>query len=264
MTLFMMANNLTAEQVLDPNRELAFPESVVEFFEGKLGQPPGGFPEGLQKKVLRDRKPFTHRPGITLPPADFDAIRADLEKKLGRSQSNRDLNSHLMYPKVFADYVEHARKYSDLSILPTRTFFYGMQPAEEVSMEIEPGKTLIVKFLTVGDAHEDGRRQVFFELNGQPREVQVIDRALGKEGEIRRVKAEPGNPLHVAAPMPGAVVAVAVSVGEEVVAGQKLLTLEAMKMETTMYAERAGRVAEVIARAHTQVEAGDLLVRFEK
>lgn len=262
MTLFMLANKLTPEEVLDPNRELAFPESVVEFFEGKLGQPPGGFPEALQKKVLRGRKPLTHRPGVTLRPADLAAIRADLEKKLGRKQSDRDLNSHLMYPKVFADYVEHARKYSDLSILPTRTFFYGMQPGEEVNLEIEPGKTLIVKFLTVGDAHE-GRRQVFFELNGQPREVQVVDRSLGVE-EDRRAKAEVGNPLHVAAPMPGAVVSVAVSQGEEVVAGQKLLTLEAMKMETTLYAERAGKVAEVVARPHTQVEAGDLLVRFEK
>jgi pyruvate carboxylase len=264
MTLFMLANNLTAEQVLDPNRELAFPESVVEFFEGKLGQPPGGFPEALQKKVLRGRKPLTHRPGVTLPAADFSTIRADLEKKLGRKPTDKEVDSHLMYPKVFADYVEHQRKYSDTSILPTPTFFYGMEPGEEVSVDIEAGKTLIIKFLTVGDAHDGGQRQVFFELNGQPREVQVVDKSLAAEGAGGRVKGEPGNPLHVAAPMPGAVVNVAVGVGEEVVAGQKLLTLEAMKMETTLYAERAGRVAEVIARPHTQVEAGDLMVRFEK
>ncbi|MBO0699010.1 MAG: pyruvate carboxylase, partial [Zavarzinella sp.] len=264
MTLFMLANNLTPEQVLDPKRELAFPESVVEFFEGKLGQPPGGFPEALQRKVLRGRKPLTHRPGVTLPPVDFNGVRADLEKKLGRKPTDREVNSHLMYPKVFADFIEHQRKYSDTSILPTRTYFYGMEPGEEVSVDIEPGKTLIIKFLTVGDAHDGGRRQVFFELNGQPRDVQVVDRALAAEDGVRRAKAEPGNPLHVAAPMPGAVVNVAVGVGEEVVPGQKLLTLEAMKMETTLYAERAGRVAEVIARPHTQVEAGDLLVRFEK
>jgi pyruvate carboxylase len=264
MALFMLANNLTPEQVLDPKRELAFPESVVEFFEGKLGQPPGGFPEALQKKVLRGRKPLNHRPGVTLPPADFSALRGDLEKKLGRKPTDREVDSHLMYPKVFADFVEHQRKYSDTSILPTRTFFYGMEPGEEVSVDIEPGKTLIIKFLTVGEPHDGGRRQVFFELNGQPRDVQVVDRSLAAEDAARRVKAEPGNPLHVAAPMPGAVVSVAVGVGEEVAAGQKLLTLEAMKMETTLYAERAGRVAEVLARPHTQVEAGDLLVRFEK
>ncbi len=263
MALFMFANNLTPEQVLDPNRELAFPESVVEFFEGRLGQPPGGFPEALQKKVLRGRKPITHRPGVTLPPADFAAIRGDLEKKLGRKPTDQEVSSHLMYPKVFSDFVEHQRIYSDTSVLPTQTFFYGMQPGEEVSVDIEAGKTLIVKFLTVGDAHE-GRRQVFFELNGQPRDVQVVDRKLAAKGEMTRVKAEPGNPLHVAAPMPGAVVTVVVSQGEEVAAGQKLLTLEAMKMETTLYAERAGRVVEVLAKPHTQVEAGDLLVRFEK
>ena len=138
-----------------------------------------------------------------------------------------------------------------------------MEAGEEMSVDIEPGKTLIVKFLTVGDAHEDGRRQVFFELNGQPREVEVIDRTVAATGPALRVKAEPGNPLHVAAPMPGAVVAVVIAVGETVAAGQKLLTLEAMKMETTLYAERTGRIAEVLARSHTQVDAGDLLVRFE-
>jgi pyruvate carboxylase len=264
MALFMLANNLTPEQVLDPKRELAFPESVVEFFEGKLGQPPGGFPEALQKKVLRGRKPLAHRPGVTLPPVDFAAVRAELEKQLGRKPTDREVNSHLMYPKVFADFAEHQRKYSDTSILPTTTFFYGMEAGEEVSVDIEPGKTLIIKYLTVGDPHSDGRRQVFFELNGQPRDVQVVDRTIAKNGEGRRVKAEAGNPLHVAAPMPGSVVAVLVGVGEEVAAGQKLLTLEAMKMETTLYADRPGRVAEVVVRPHTQVEAGDLLVRFEK
>jgi pyruvate carboxylase len=264
MTLFMLANNLTPEQVLDPRRELAFPESVVEFFEGKLGQPPGGFPEALQKKVLRGRKAMTVRPGVTLPPADFDALRKELAPKLGRQPTDQDVSSYLMYPKVFLDYVEHEKKYSDTSFLPTRTFFHGMEPGEEVSLDIEPGKTLILKFLTTGDAHEDGNRQVFFELNGQPRDVQVIDKSVSAEGPGRRPKAEPGNPLHVAAPMPGAVVAVAVGVGEDVAPGQKLLTLEAMKMETTLYAERAGKVAEVVARAHTQVDAGDLLIRFEK
>jgi len=264
MTLFMLANNLTPEQVLDPKRDLAFPESVVEFFEGKLGQPPGGFPPALQKKVLRGRTPMTVRPGVTLPPADFDALRKELAPKLGRKPTEQDVASYLMYPKVFLDYVEHEKKYSDTSFLPTRTFFHGMEAGEEVSLDIEPGKTLIVKFLTTGDAHADGNRQVFFELNGQPREVQVIDKSVAAEGTGRRPKAEPGNLLHVAAPMPGAVVAVAVGVGEEVAPGQKLLTLEAMKMETTLYAERAGKVAEVVARAHTQVDAGDLLIRFEK
>ena len=263
MTLFMLANNLTPAHVADPARELAFPESVIEFFEGKLGQPPGGFPEALQKKILRGRLPMMQRPGLTLPPTDFAAVRAELEKDIGRPATDHDLNAHLMYPKVFADFVAHRKRYSDTSVLPTRVFFHGMEAGEEMSVDIEPGKTLIVKFLTVGDAHEDGRRQVFFELNGQPREVEVIDRTVAATGPALRVKAEPGNPLHVAAPMPGAVVAVVIAVGETVAAGQKLLTLEAMKMETTLYAERTGRIAEVLARSHTQVDAGDLLVRFE-
>jgi pyruvate carboxylase len=264
MALFMLANDLTAEQVIDPKRELAFPESVVEFFEGRLGQPPGGLPEALQKKVLRGRAPLTHRPGVTLPPVDFAAVGGDLEKKLGRKSTEHDISSYLMYPKVFVDFIEHQKRYSDTSVLPTHTFFNGMDPGEEINIEIEPGKTLIIKYLTLGDAHEGGSRQVYFELNGQPRDVQVVDHSLAAESEGRRLKAEPGNPLHVAAPMPGAVTAVIVGVGEEVAAGQKLVTLEAMKMETTLYSERPGRIAEVIARPHTHVEAGDLLLRFEK
>mgnify|MGYP002780463182 CR=1 FL=1 len=263
MALFMLANNLTRNEVLDPKKEVAFPESVVEFFEGKLGQPPGGFPPALQARILRGRKPLTDRPGATLAPADFDAAKKALEPKLGRPASEREVVSHLLYPKVFADFAAHRLKYGDVSVLPTTAFFYGLQKGEEVSVEIEPGKTLIIKFLTVGDPHDDGRRLVFFELNGQPRDVLVQDRSLGASAVLARPKAEAGNPLHVAAPMPGAVVAVAVAVGDELAAGQKLLTLEAMKMETTLYAERAGKVAEVLVRPGTQVEGGDLLIRFD-
>ena len=264
MALFMLANSLTPEQVVDPNRELAFPESVVEFFEGKLGQPPGGFPEALQKKVLRGRVPMTERPGLRLAPIDFASTKTELEKKIQRPADAREVASYLLYPRVFTDFADHVRRYSDTSVIPTDVFFHGMQPGDETSVDIEAGKTLIIKFLTVGEPHADGRRLVFFELNGQPREVLVLDKALsGLGAAARRTKAEPGNPLHVAAPMPGAVVGVAVAVGERVAVGQKLLSLEAMKMETTLYAERAGRVAEVLTRTGTQVEGGDLLIRFE-
>jgi pyruvate carboxylase len=263
MALFMLANNLTPADVLDPKREIAFPESVVEFFAGKLGQPPGGFPPQLQARVLRGRKPLTDRPGALLPPADFAKARTELEGKLGRTPTDEDVISYLLYPKVFLDFATAQAKYSDLSVLPTPVFFYGMETGEEASIEIEPGKTLIVKFLTVGEPHPDGKRVVYFELNGQPREVLVTDRSLG-EGVVKaRAKAEAGNAKHVPAPMPGAVVGVSVADGEEVAAGQKLLTLEAMKMETTLYAERPGKVAEVLVRAGTQVEGGDLVIRFE-
>ncbi|AWM38852.1 2-oxoglutarate carboxylase small subunit [Gemmata obscuriglobus] len=263
MTLFMLANNLTPEMVLDPKKEIAFPESVVEFFEGKLGQPPGGFPPALQTRILRGRKPLTDRPGATLPPVDLAKAKAELEPKLRRAPSDQDVISYVLYPKVFSDFAEHQAKYSDVSVLPTPSFFFGLAKGEEVSIEIEPGKTLIIKFFTVGEPQPDGYRVVYFELNGQPREFRVVDRTLGAGAVKSRPKAENGNAKHIAAPMPGAVVAVAVAPGEEVAAGAKLLTLEAMKMETTIYADRPGKVAEVLVRPGAQVEGGDLVIRFE-
>ncbi len=262
MALFMVGNNLTPADVLEGDRDLAFPESVVEFFEGRLGEPPGGFPAQLQKRILRGRQPIKGRPGASLPPADFAATARELEKQLGRPVSEREVVTHLLYPRVFPELAAHQAKYSDTSVLPTPVFFYGMAPAEEAAIDIERGKTLIVKFLAVGDPHEDGSRTVFFELNGQPREVVVMDRALAGKAATRR-KAEPGNPLQVGAPMPGLVVRVAVEPEDEVTPGQKLLSLEAMKMETTLYAERAGVVAEVLVQAGSQVEPGDLLLRYE-
>ena len=256
MTLFMLANNLTPDEVENGTRELAFPESVVEFFEGRLGQPPGGFPPKLQARILRGRTPITGRPGESLPPADFDAVGQELAKKLGREPNRREILSAILYPKVAADLVQHQLKYSDTSVLPTDVFFYGMEAGEEYNVEIEEGKTLIVKFATLGDLHDDGQRLAFFELNGQPREVLVEDRKAGAATGVRRVKAEAGNPKQVGAPMPGAVVNVMVSAGDEVAAGQKLLTIEAMKMETTLYAEQGGKLAEVPAKAGTQVEGG--------
>ena len=260
MALFMVQNNLTADEVLHGKRELSFPESVVEFFMGQLGQPAGGFPAELQKRVLKDRTPLTERPGATMPPADFAAARQALGAH--RPASDRDVVTHLLYPRVYADFLAHLDKYSDVSVLPTPVFFYGMEPGDEVSIDIEEGKTLILRFQTVGDAHIDGTRTVFFELNGQPREVLVVDQSLVK-GVQTRAKAEPTNPLHVAAPMPGLIVRVAVSPGEAVERGQQLVSLEAMKMETTVYAERPAKVAEVLVRPGTQVEGGDLLIRFE-
>jgi pyruvate carboxylase len=262
MALFMVGNNLSPADVLNGQRDLSFPESVVEFFEGRLGPPPGGFPEKLQKRVLRGRRPIEGRPGASLPPADFPARRADLERQLNRPVNDRELVSYLLYPRVFPEFAAHQARYSDTSVLPTPVFFRGPEPGEEVSIDIERGKTLIVKFLTVGEPHADGTRTVFFELNGQPREAVVMDRSLAGKARERR-KAEPGNPLQVAAPMPGLVVRVAVAPEEAVVAGQKLCTLEAMKMETTVYAERAGEVAEVLVQPGAQVEAGDLLLRFQ-
>jgi pyruvate carboxylase len=263
MALFMVGNNLTPDDVLHGTRELSFPESVIEFFEGRLGEPPGGFPEELQKRVLRGRQPLRGRPGVSLPPIDFAAARTTLEQQIGRGVTERELLSYLLYPRVFPDLAGHQAKYSDTSVLPTPVFFYGMEAGQETSIDIERGKTLILKFVAVGEAHADGSRTVFFELNGQPREIVVTDRSLG--GKVAaHPKAERGNPLHVGAPMPGLVVRVMIEADEQVVTGQKLFTLEAMKMETTIYAEQPGTVAEVLVQAGTQVDAGDLLLRYER
>ena len=262
MALFMVANNLTPAEVLDGKRELAFPESVVELFEGKLGQPVGGFPAKLQQRVLKGRTPMTERPGANLPPADLEGTRKQLEKQIKGTVSDQAVVTQLLYPRVYGDFLSHHIKFSDISVVPTPVFFYGMEKGNEIAAEIEPGKTLIIKFLTVGDPHPDGRRLVFFELNGQPREVSVVDKSLA--GEVRsHPKAEAGNPKQVGAPMPGLVVRVNFAAGDTVAAGQKLATLEAMKMETTVYAERAGKIAEVLVKPHMQVEAGDLLLYVE-
>lgn len=262
MALFLVANNLSTDDVLDPNRELAYPESVVDLISGRMGQPPGGFPAKVKKRILRDTKPMRGRPGAQLSPADLDATATQLAKTLNRKPTGQDVTSHLLYPRVFADFVQHEEQYSDVSVLPTPVFLYGQPPAHEFSMDLEPGKTLIIKFLTVGDAHPDGTRTVFFELNGQPREVKVVDHSL-EVTDKGRPKATPGDAKQIAAPMPGMVVTVAVQEGNAVTKGQKLLTMEAMKMETTLYAEQDGKVSQVLVQPGTQVDTGDLVIQLE-
>jgi pyruvate carboxylase len=261
MALFLVANNLTPQDTLDPSRELAFPESVVEFFEGRLGQPPGGFPKALQQRVLKGRPARTERPGANLAPADLEAAREKAAAFLGTPASLRDALSYVIYPRVFPDLAAHRRTYSDTAILPTPMFFFGLEPGAEHLVEIEPGKTLIVKLLAIGEPHADGKRTVFFELNGQPREIEVLDRSLASS--VREIpRADPGDPNQVGAPLPGLVVGVAVVAGDPVRKGQKLLSIEAMKMETTVYAEHPGRITEVLAIVGRQVEAGELLIRM--
>ena len=261
MALFMVANNLTPADTLDPERELAFPESVVELFEGRLGQPPGGFPKVLQERVLKGRPASTERPGKNLPPGDLEAARQQATALLGRRATDRDALSLLLYPRVFPDLAAHEQSYSDTSILPTPIFFFGPDPLVENLIEIEQGKTLIVKLVAVGESHADGKRNVFFELNGQPRVVEVVDRSLASA--VRESpKANPNDPNQIAAPLPGLVVGVAVNAGDAVRKGQKLLSIEAMKMETTLYAERPGRIAEVLTRVGHQVKTGELLINM--
>jgi pyruvate carboxylase len=262
MAIFLVSNNLSPQDVLDSERDLAFPEGVVDLISGKMGQPPGGFPTKVKQRVLRGQKPLRGRPGASMPALDFNQIAVELEAKIGRKADRRDVLAYIMFPRVFTDFAASVEKHSDLSVLPTGVFFYGFEQGQEVSVEIEPGKTLIIKFLAVGDPHPDGSRTVYFELNGLPRNVDVVDTKL-EPTEKRRAKADKANPLEIGAPMPGMVVTIAAKLGDAVAAGQKLLSLEAMKMESTLYAERDGKVAELLVSPGTKVDTGDLLIRLE-
>jgi pyruvate carboxylase len=262
MALFMVANGLNAESILSGERPLSFPESVKDLLSGAMGQNPGGFPEQVQKIILGDRPPMVGRPGQTLPPADFAVEEQKLTKLLGRAPSRRELLSSLQYPKVFEEFALHRKQYGDTSVLPTPNFFYGMQPGEEIAVSIEQGKTLYIKFLAIGSPHPDGQRTAFFELNGQPRDVTVEDASI-ESTTARKQKADPGNSNHLAASMPGMVVTVAVQEGDTVEEGQKLLIIEAMKMQTTITAHKAGRIGQLLVKAGTNVESGDLLLTIE-
>ena len=259
MALLMMTSGLTKEQVLDPANDVAFPESVIQLFRGDIGQPYGGFPPALQKKILKGKTPLTERPGAHLPPADLDAERKKIQEKLPRAVTDDDLASYLMYPRVWMDYINDRLQFGDVSILPTPVFFYGMEAGQEISVDIERGKTLIVRYVATSEVHEDGTRTVFFELNGLPRSVRVQDRSQVAKRAPQR-KAEVGNPKQVGAPMPGTIATIAVTVGRKVARGDVLATLEAMKMETAVRAETDGEVTEVLARPGQQVDAKDLLV----
>ena len=259
LAVFMVTSGITEADILDPHKEIAFPESVVSFFRGDLGQPPGGFPKALQAKVLRGATPLADRPGACLPPADLPALRTKMEAEANRSINEAGFASYLMYPKVFIDYVKHRRKFGDMSVLPTPVFFHGMGPHEEISIHLEKGKTLVIRCLAVGEPDPDGMREVFFELNGQPRLVKVADSKLTTTVKARP-KAEDGNPRHIAAPMPGVVGTVVVQVGQQVRAGETLMTIEAMKMETAIIADRAGRIESIAAPVGSQVDVKDLLL----
>ena len=262
MALMMVSQDLTVADVENPAKDIAFPDSVVSMLRGDLGQSPGGWPEGLQKKALKGDAPITVRPGSLLKPADLEASRKEVEEKLGRPLSEYEFASWLMYPKVFSDFAAAQDTYGPVSVLPTPTYFYGMQVEDEIFVEIEKGKTLVVRCLAIGDTNDKGMVTVFFELNGQPRRVKVPNRtASASAGAIRR-KAEAGNESHVGAPMPGVVSTLGVSAGQAVKAGDVLLSIEAMKMETALHAERDGTVGEVLVKAGDQIDAQDLLVVF--
>ena len=263
MALMMVSQDLSVADVESPKRDVSFPDSVVSMMRGDLGQPPGGWPQALQQKVLMGEQPFTDRPGALLEDADLDAERATAEAAVGRSIDDYEFASYLMYPKVFTDYAGALETYGPVSVLPTPAYFYGLPAGEEMFVDLERGKTLVIRNLAIGDPNEEGMVTVFFELNGQPRRIKVPDRAHGASASAQRRKVEVGNQAHIGAPMPGVVSTVAVAAGQQLQAGDVLLSIEAMKMETAIHAESDGVVAEVLVKAGDQIDAKDLLVVLE-
>ena len=264
MAIFLVTHGMTIQQFerLGEDHHLAIPNSVVEMFSGALGTPDGGWPKRLQRVILQGRKAERGRPGARLPAVDFEDTARSIEKKIGRRPVHDEILSYLMYPDVFTKFSRAQQTWDDVEVLPSAQFFFGMQKGEEITVDLEPGKRLVVKFLTMGEPHPDGRRTVFFELNGQPREVTVRDRSL-KAVAAERLKADPANPGHVGAPLPGMVTTVAVEPNQSVAKGDRLLVLEAMKMQSTLYAPAAGKITAIHAQAGQQVEAKDLLMEIK-
>ena len=263
MALMMVAQNLSRDDVENPKTDVAFPESVVDMLRGNLGQPPGGFPKHLVKKALKGEKPNLDRPGKNLEPIDLEKTRQELSDKLdGMKIDDEDLNGYLMYPKVFLDYMERHLTYGPVRTLPTKTFFYGMNSGDEISLEIDPGKTLEIRMQAIGETDENGEVKVFFELNGQPRVIRVPNRLVTSETTLRP-KADPSNSNHIGAPMPGVISTVSVNEGQTVKKGDLLLTIEAMKMETGIHVERDAKIKAVHVKAATQIDAKDLIIELE-
>jgi len=244
MALFLVSNNLKAEDVLGAGKNLSFPESVVQFFEGHIGFPPGGFDKTLQKIILKDRKPMKERAGKLLKPIDLGAMRESLGQKFRTPITSRDALSAALYEKVFEEFAAGRERFGDVMPVPTRNFLFGMEIGEEITVEIEPGKTLIVALISVSEPAKDGTRKVYFELNGMPREAVVKDRRI-KSATKERVKANPSNAHHIGATMPGLIADVKVVKGGEVKQGDVLIVLEAMKMQVNIAAPKDAVIAEI-------------------
>ncbi len=263
MALMMVSQGLSRQDVENPDIDLSFPDSVVDMMRGNLGQPPGGFPKTIVEKILKGEKPNLERPGKHLKNVNLEKVRKDLSAQLDDMNiDDEDLNGYLMYPKVFIDYMERHKIYGPVRALPTKTFFYGMEPGEEITAEIDPGKTLEIRLQAVGETDDKGDVRVFFELNGQPRIIRVPNRLI-KSQTASNPKAEEGNNSHVGAPMPGVIAGVTVSKGQSVNEGDLLLTIEAMKMETGLHAERDAVIKAVHVSTGSQIDAKDLLIEFE-
>jgi pyruvate carboxylase len=259
MALFLVTNNLTTADVLEKGHALSFPESVQSLFRGDIGQPEGGWPQELQKLILKDEKPFTDRPNEHLKPIDFKKEMKAFEAKFGTGGKFTDLLSYLLYPKVFEQYWAHLQEFGDVSVVPTRVFFYGLKPGEETIIDIARGKSVIVKLRSVGEVNDDGNRTVFFSFNGQTRNLEVRDRSVEVK-TVRNQKADKANPRQVGAPLQGMLSKVLVQNGQQVKKNAPLFIIEAMKMETTITAPDDTTVQSLQLTEGTLVNADDLVL----
>lgn len=258
MTLFMVQNDLTQEDIMTRGRELDYPQSVVEFFQGRLGIPYQGFPVELQDIILKGDKSWQEQAKAALAPVDFAAKKAELEE-MKAPTTEEDLSAYCLYPKVYADWQAFVQEFGDVSILDTPTFFFGMKAGEEINVALEKGKNLIIKLVLVSDPDEEGNRLVRFEFNGQARTIKVHDKQVKTTGLVRR-KANKANPNEIGATLSGSLVKVSVSLGQKVKKGDVLLVTEAMKMETTITAPKDGTVAEILVTPGSRIESGDCLL----
>jgi len=261
---FMVTNKLRYQDVISRAKSLNFPTSVVEFFQGYLGQPFGGLPEPLRSDIIRDLQRIDRRPGSTMKPLDLSELKAELVSKYGRSIRDVDVTSAAIYPKVFAEYREMIEKYGDVSVIPTRYFLSKPEIGEEISIQLNEGVTLIIKYLAIGPLNAStGKREVFFELNGEARAIGVLDTSAAVQHEHRE-KANPGNPGEIGAPMSGVVVEVRAHEGAEVKDGDPICVLSAMKMETIVTSAVSGKIEHVAVKENDSLNAGDLIVRIVK
>lgn len=261
LAIFMVQNDLTPENIVEKGEHLTFPDSVVSYFKGMMGQPPCGFPVDLQKIVLKGEKPITCRPGELLAPVDFEQAKKEVEK-FCPNPTMRDVISYCIYPKVVEEYWKHSKEYGYLMRMGSHVFFNGLALGETNKINIEDGKTLVIKYLGLGDHNDDGTRNVIFELNGTRREVAVVDKNAKVTGKTIKM-ADPQDKSHVGASIPGMVTKVNVKPGDQVVENQVLAVIEAMKMETSVVARMAGTVDEVLVKEGGNVKAGELLITIK-
>lgn len=263
MALYMVQNDLDESSVLSDGYKLDFPESVVSFFKGEIGQPVNGFNQKLQEVILKGQQPLTERPGEYLEPVNFDEIREELADKQQGEVTEQDVISYVLYPKVYNQYIQTKEQYGDLSLLDTPTFLFGMRNGETVEIEIDTGKRLIIKLETISEPDENGNRTIYYAMNGQARRIYIKDENVKTNANVKP-KADKTNPSHIGAQMPGSVTEVKVATGDEVKANQPLLITEAMKMETTIQAPFDGIIKQVTVVSGDAIATGDLLIEIEK